>query len=133
MRVVIDTNVLMSGIFFGGVPAQILDIWFDNKFTLVLSPEIIAEYKDVANRLSLKYPQVDAIPFLDEVIQKAEVILARELPEQVCTDSDDDKFLACANCGAANVIITGDHALQKVANYEGAQILTPANFISIFR
>lgn len=48
MRVIMDTNVLVSGIFFSGPPFQILNAWQQQKLQLVLSPEILAEYQRVA-------------------------------------------------------------------------------------
>ena len=58
MRIILDTNVLMSGIFFGGKPSEIIDAWLDGKITYVVSPEIIDEYRRVAARLAEKYPEV---------------------------------------------------------------------------
>ena len=58
MRVVLDTNVLMSGIFFGVPPEKIIDAWLDGLITFVVSPEIIDEYRRVAVRLGDKYPRV---------------------------------------------------------------------------
>ncbi|HDQ03521.1 MAG TPA: putative toxin-antitoxin system toxin component, PIN family [Deltaproteobacteria bacterium] len=54
MKVILDTNVLISGIFFSGPPAKILEAWQDRKFTLVISPEIFLEYKKVAERICKK-------------------------------------------------------------------------------
>ena len=48
MKVVLDTNVLMSGIFWKGQPGKILEHWVDNLFSLVISQEIFAEYKRVS-------------------------------------------------------------------------------------
>ncbi len=46
MRAVLDTNVVLSGFFFGGLPGQILDAWRDARFTLVLSAAILGEYRE---------------------------------------------------------------------------------------
>ncbi|MDX9980814.1 MAG: putative toxin-antitoxin system toxin component, PIN family [Lentisphaeria bacterium] len=51
MRVVLDTNVFISAVFFGGVPGKILDMWREGGIELLLSAEILAEYEDVARRL----------------------------------------------------------------------------------
>ena len=65
MRIILDTNVLVSGIFFGGPPFQILNAWRGNKLQLVMSTDILAEYQRVATVLGQKYPQVDLHPVLD--------------------------------------------------------------------
>jgi len=59
MKVVLDTNVLVSGIFFSGPPAEILRAWSQGKFKLVLSPEIIDEYTRVSAELADKFPDID--------------------------------------------------------------------------
>ena len=54
MRVILDTNVILSAIFFGGVPGRILTAYRDGKLTIVLSPEILDEYRTTAARLAKK-------------------------------------------------------------------------------
>lgn len=58
MKVVLDTNVLVSGIFFSGPPAGILRAWSQGKLQLVLSPEILDEYMRVSAELAVKYPDI---------------------------------------------------------------------------
>ena len=55
MRIVLDTHVLMSAIFFGGVPFRILDAWRHGKLQFAVFPEILAEYRQVAIRLNARY------------------------------------------------------------------------------
>lgn len=57
MRVVLDTNVFVSGVFFGGVPGRILSAWGSGEVTLVLSPAILAEYRRVGEELGAEYPE----------------------------------------------------------------------------
>src|SRR5690554_6905642 len=96
MRVILDTNVLMSGIFFGGPPEKIINAWLDGQITFVVSPEVIDEYRRVAVRLGEKYPRVKIESLLALALGSAEVVAAEALPGQVCADPDDDKFIACA-------------------------------------
>ena len=67
MRVVLDTNVLMSGLFWRGKPAQVLEAWRDGRFELVISPEVYAEYERVGEELRSAKPGVDPSPFLQLV------------------------------------------------------------------
>mgnify|MGYP001557346384 FL=1 len=64
MRVVLDTNVLISGIFFAGPPARILAAWAVGELELLASVDILAEYRRVGDRLGKKYPSVDLDPIL---------------------------------------------------------------------
>lgn len=64
MRIVLDTNVFVSAIFFGGVPGRILEAWRDGRIQLSLSAEILDEYQRVGQLLSAEYAGVDLEPFL---------------------------------------------------------------------
>ena len=68
MRVVLDTNVLMSGIFFTGPPQRILAVWAEGQLDLLASVDILTEYRRVARRLAQRYPLIDVDPILDLVI-----------------------------------------------------------------
>jgi putative PIN family toxin of toxin-antitoxin system len=104
MKVVLDTNVLVSGIFFSGPPAAILRSWSQGKFKLVTTPEIIEEYRRVASILSDKFPEIDIGRILDLIIMESEVYFSILLSHRVCADPDDDKFLAAAITSGAKVI-----------------------------
>jgi len=96
MKIVLDTNVLVSGIFFSGPPADILRAWSRGKFRLVLSPEILDEYTRVSTELADKFPDIDVRRILDLVVVRSEVCSPAALPQQVCEDPHDDKFFAAA-------------------------------------
>jgi len=65
MKVVIDTNVFISGIFFSGPPSRILEAWKNRRFEIVLSRQIISEYQRVAEELSSKFPAIDIMPIIE--------------------------------------------------------------------
>ena len=129
MKVVLDTNVFVSGVFFSGPPFEILNAWRHGKLTLVVSPEILAEYERVGQELADKFRTVDIGPFLELLAFKGEVVSAPVLAEQVCSDPDDDKFLACALASNTKVISSGDKALLKTSGYAGIEILNPREFV----
>jgi len=93
VRIVLDTNVLVSAVFFGGVPGRILEAWRDGTIRVVLSAEILDEYRRVGRILASEYPGVDIDPFLSLLAVEAEVVEAPPLPAPVSSDPDDDKFL----------------------------------------
>ena len=129
MRVILDTNVFISGIFFGGPPSRILQGWRDGRVTLVLSPEILDEYQRVAAELHAQFPGIDLSALLELLIVAAEMHHADPLTEAVCIDLDDDKFLACALSSSTKLIVSGDKHLLQVAGYRGIEILKPRAFI----
>lgn len=131
MRVVLDTNVLVSGLFFGGIPAQILAGWSAGRFDLVLSPEILEEYQRVSEELVRRYPDLATSlrPIFALITTHALLVAAPALPEAVCADPDDDKFLAAAIAAEAPVIVSGDRDLLRVSGWHGVQVLKPRDFV----
>ena len=129
MRVVLDTNVFVSGVFFTGPPHEILKAWRDRRIKIVLSAEILEEYRRVGVELTSKFPGVDLEPFLTLLALDAEVVFAPSLSEAVCDDPDDDKFLACALAGRCKVIVSGDKLLRRVSGYRGIDVTTPRRFV----
>ena len=132
MKVVLDTNVLMSAIFFGGSPYRILQAWRDGKIQLAVCLEILAEYRQVAIRLSDKYRGVDILPLLDLIAIHSHIVQAAPLRGPVCDDPDDDIFLACALAAKARIIVSGDRHLLAVSGCAGIEVLRPKAFVDKF-
>jgi uncharacterized protein len=128
VKVVLDTNVLISGIFFSGPPHEILNAWRKELIQIVLSPEILDEYQEVARRLVEKYPSIELIPILKLIATNSELVHAAKLASPVCDDPDDDKFIACALASQSKVIISGDRHLLKKSGFRGILILSPSSF-----
>ena len=95
MRAVVDTNVIISGLFFSGVPYVILEAWRDGRIDIVISPEILEEYRRVGETLNKERPAIDTTSFFSLLAVRSEIVIASELSEQICEDQEDDKFLAC--------------------------------------
>ena len=129
MRVILDTNVFVSGVFFSGPPYAILDAWRHGHLALVVSPEIMAEYKRVAHELAREFPTVDPGPPLELLAIHAQVVDAPPLPAPVCTDQTDDMFLACAVASGTKIVTSGDKALLRASGYKGVEVLTPRAFV----
>lgn len=121
MRVVLDTNVLMSGIFFAGPPARILAAWAEGRFDLVATVEILAEYRRVTKRLAKQYRLIDAGPVLDLIIRECRIVEPFPVPAESCDDEDDVEFLACAISGQATCVVSGDRALLRASGTRGSR------------
>ena len=128
MKVVLDTNVFVSGIFFSGPPYQILEAWRNGIIQLIISPEILDEYRRVGEVLADQHPGVDLLPVLEYVIHHAEIYAAAALSETVSEDPDDDIFLACAIASQCTLIVSGDKHLLRVSGYRGIDVLKPREF-----
>lgn len=129
MRLVIDTNVFISGVFFSGPPYEILDGWRRGRIEMIVSPEIVDEYRRVGHKLATEFPGVELEPLAELVTLRATSVDALPLKEQVCSDPNDDKFLACAIASRTKTICSGDNALLRVSGYKGITILKPKDFL----
>lgn len=129
MRVVVDTNVFVSGVFFSGPPHEILIAWRDRRVDLVLSSEILTEFQAIGDELAAQFPGVDLTPWLELVSTVGVVVDAPPLAEPVCRDPDDDKFLACALAGRTKIVISGDKALRATSGFRGVTVLSPRQFV----
>ena len=129
MKIVLDTNVFVSGVFFKGPPFQILQAWMEAIVQLVLSPDILEEYHRVGEILAEEHPAINFRPVLEFVIQNATIYSVPQFPERVCEDPDDDKFLACALASGSNLVVSGDKHLLAVSGYKRITVLKPREFI----
>lgn len=128
MKIVLDANVLVSGIFFSGAPNKILEAWNEGVFELVISPEILEEYRRVVEELSSKYPSVEAGRIVDLILLRSQLCMSKPLVAQVCTDPDDDKFLACALAAGVQIVVSGDKSLLKASGYNEVEVIRPREF-----
>jgi uncharacterized protein len=129
VRVILDTNVLMSGLFFGGVPGIILEAWKVRRISVVYTSSILGEYQRVAESLRHRYPDRDANPLLALLLTEGVLVDDVSLSESVSRDPDDDKFLACAVSSGTPIVISGDFDLLDVDGYKGVEVLKPRRFV----
>ena len=131
MKVVVDTNVVVSGLLFGGVPGQILTAWSTGAIQLVISPSILEEYRRVGLELSKgREPLVSALETLLAMLTvHAFIVDAPPLDERVCEDPDDDKFLAAAVAANVAVVVSGDKHLLRVSGWRRIEVMKPRQFV----
>ncbi len=129
MKIVLDTNVFISGVFFSGPPYQILDAWRQGKIEIVLSQEIFDEYQRIAAELSRQFKGIDVSVFLDLLTVNAIWVYAPQIPFSVSKDPDDDKFISCALASRTKVIVSGDKHLLNISGFRGVEVLTPHTYI----
>jgi putative PIN family toxin of toxin-antitoxin system len=132
MKVVIDTNIFVSS-FFGGNPRRIIDLWKTEKITLCLSKDILDEYIEVLQRIGLQ--NEDELGELLSLFKRGfNMLFTTKTPKVkvVKDDPDDDKFIECAMALKAEVIVTGDKAIEAVGEYMGIKILTPQRFLKSY-
>src|SRR5690349_14734394 len=129
MRVVLDTNVLVSGtISPNSPPSRVLDLWQQEEFELIASEDIFDEYQRVLHYPHLAIPLKRATSLMHKL--RRDVILVEVVDNitGVSADPHDDKFIACGVAGGASYIVSGDEHLLAIREYKGILILPPALF-----
>lgn len=129
MKVVLDTNVVVSGAFFGGAPRAILDAWADGRLEVIVSPSIFDEYLRVCDRLRAAYPEADYQAVLTELLAHGTLVPDSDGATPITADSDDDKFVRCA-LDAGAIVVSGDRHLLDVDGWQGVQVLTPSGLLA---
>lgn len=130
MRVVLDTNVLISALLFAGVTSDLVPLWQKDAITVLLSREILDEYLRV-----LAYPKFELSEheikglIEQELLPFVQVIKPGTRIRVVRRDPSDNKFLECAVAGKAAVVISGDKDLLALRHYRRVRIQTPARFL----
>ncbi len=133
IRVVLDTNILVSSLLFRGKLSGIIDLWKTGKIIPIFSKMTFEEFKNV-----LEYPKFSLTRQEIRVIIEKEVLLYFEIAEAVdkvrgiCRDPDDDKFLACAVSASADFIVTGDKDLLDVGTYKSIEVISASKLLKLF-
>ncbi len=131
MKVVLDTNIFISGIHWAGDSNKILYHLMNNKFQHITSQEIIKEITETLKDFKKPLPD-DQLAFWERFItMKSEVVIPSESINIVNNDPDDNKIIEAAYYGDADYIITQDNHLLKINQYKGISILTPSEFLVI--
>jgi putative PIN family toxin of toxin-antitoxin system len=134
MKIVLDTNTVISGLFWKGAPRQILDLARDGSISLITSPQLLAELGNVlgrdkfSERLTLAQVTVDELVFGYAAL--ARVIRPKPIKPAIKADPEDDKVLACAKSSKAEVIVSGDRHLLALEEFEGIRIASADHLLA---
>jgi uncharacterized protein len=126
MRVVADTNIVVSGLFWRGPPREILDAARVGTVELFTSGALLAELGDVLNRPKLIQHLAAASVTVDALVlgyaALATIVTAMPIAPVILADPDDDAVLACAVAARADVIVSGDTHLLQLGTYQAISI-----------
>lgn len=132
LRVVLDTNVYVSGLLWTGLPHTLLSVAETGQLVLVTSPAILEEVREVlarpkfAARMHTLNTAVDEL--MESLLSVVQVIQEPKVTRVVLRDPDDDKFVACALAAHIRWIISGDDHLLSIGRYKNVRIVTPQQF-----
>jgi len=130
MTVVLDTNVVVSAIFWPGESRECLVAWARRRFHLAVTVPVFEEYGEVAQRVRAQRPEVNPEPWLKWIERKAKVFEPAPLGKPRSRDADDDPLLSCALASGAKMIVSKDKDLLVLEKPFGIEVLTPRQFLS---
>lgn len=127
MKIVVDTNVVISGVFFGGNPRQIVEAIVNGNINAYATTEIVDEYMGIIESMIERKQGRLNQSILSPFFSSLKMIESKTVVE-VSRDPDDDKFIECAVDAEALYIVSGDNDLLDIGQYEGIQIITAKEF-----
>ena len=132
IKVVFDTNVFISALFWKGKPKQVVELALSRKIVGVTSTKILLELKKKLIE-KFSYPLDQTEQYL-QIIAKECLMVSPFMKINIVTeDSTDNKIVEAAVAGNTDYIVTGDNHLLKIGSYRGIQIVTPNKLITILK
>lgn len=126
-RVVLDTNVFVSAIVFGGTPRKILQLALLHRIGVVISPNLLVELSRILSQKFL-FSSEETL-FIERQFRKRFMVVAPRRRLHVLKDEPDNRVLEAAVTGHAGTIVTGDTHLLNLLFYRGVTIVTPRQFL----
>ena len=132
MKIVLDTNVFVSALFWNGNERQVLNKCRTKELELIISPDILNEIDMVLER-KFSVPEDRRGDYLRNIILASRLVFPTSRIEAIKSDITDNRILECAVDGGADFIISGDGHLLSLEAYEGIEILNASTFLKILK
>ena len=127
MKILIDTNILISGLFFNGLTKEFLNRMDFEKFQVCVNKEIITEYKEQIQKKILNPKYILNEKLFEKFFRDLHNFEIKS-DLKICRDPKDDKFINCAIDAKAIYIVSGDDDLLTIKNFAGIEIVTARDF-----
>ena len=129
-KVVIDTNIYISAIFWGGKPREVVDLGRDENMLIFTSSDI---EREIAEKLRTKFrlDEEETNQIISDFSTFTIPVKIKKQIQAVLDDPDDDKFIECAVSCGADFIVSGDQHLLRIKEFAGIKILTAAEFLPL--
>ena len=130
MRLVLDTNTVVSALIWGGVPGRLIDTAAAGTLQIISSVPLLDELHDVLFRkkfaTQLAMQGVDAADLFEGYAALVQLVVPADIGPVILADPDDDIVLATAVAGDVDAIVSGDAHLLGIGEFRGMPIITPA-------
>ena len=128
-RIVLDSNVIISGVLFGGHPGRLLEHALDGSIQCFLSLPILDEIREVLQRPKFGLSPDQALALIEELHDLCCIVPPKGRVRAIDADPDDNMILECASAAEAHVIVSGDSHLLDLVQCDGMRILAPYDFV----
>ncbi len=133
MRIVLDTNVLVSGLLTPfGAPAQIVRMVASGHLVLCHDARVLVEYEDVLRRPKFDFAEEAVVALLDQIRDEGTSMAGVPLPEAL-PDPDDEAFLEVALESGAEALVTGNLKHYPSESRQGMSVVSPREFLDRFK
>ncbi len=132
MKVVIDTNVFVSGIFWKGQSNKVLNHWKEGKITTIISTDILSEFIKVMSDFKIQLPEGMIKEWVNLILRNSILVEPKEKLAVVKDDPKDDMFIEAAVAGNVEYIISQNKHLLKLKSFKGIKIVKPEEFNKLF-
>lgn len=130
MKIVLDTNILFSAVFFDNKPQELIELVLSKQIDVFVTEEILNEYEETLKAGCKKVNSNLNEEIFNSFLSVAHLI-ERKTSLQLSRDKDDDKFLECAVDSNSDYIVTGDNDLLILKKYRNIKIVSINEFISV--
>ena len=131
MKVVLDTNVLISAIMFGGKSRAILEMGISGKLRIALSQDILKELAEVLVDKKFRAPISFVQQVIHELSELVELVIVTHKVAVIKNDPDDNRILECALSAGADYIVSGDSDLLSLGHFKKIKIVSPSDFLKL--
>lgn len=129
LRIVVDSNIIISGFLFGGNPARVLGSVVEGVAQCFTSLPILDEVRGVLQRPKFGLSAEQALAFVDEFHLLCHVVDPHNKVQAIVDDPKDNMVLECADAAKADVIVSGDTHLLDLKQWGSVRLVSPADFI----
>ncbi len=135
MRIVADTNTVVSGLLWSGPPQQLINAAREKRITLYSSLALAAEFAEVIGREQfarrIRAAKLSAAELVADYARLANLVVPADINPTVAGDPDDDQILACALAANVDAVVSGDKRLRNLKTYQGIRVISATEVLAL--
>ncbi len=135
MRIVADTNTVVSGLLWSGPPQQLINAAREKRITLYSSLALAAEFAEVIGREQfarrIRAAKLSAAELVADYARLANLVVPADINPTVAGDPDDDQILACALAANVDAVVSGDKRLRNLKTYQSIRIISATEVLAL--